>query len=124
MAPEKNGKTHTMQMPVQLKPALWGAVGGAAALAIVGFNWGGWVTGGTAETIAKQRASTAVVAALAPICLDNFQRGKDAQTQFVELKKINSWEQAAFITKGGWATIPGMATVDTAVARACADRGN
>jgi predicted type IV restriction endonuclease len=55
------------------------------------------------------------------ICVDNFQRGKDAQTQVVELKKINSWEQAAFITKGGWATIPGMATVDTAVARACAE---
>src|SRR6202007_1926475 len=88
-----------------VKPALWGAAGGAAALAIVGFNWGGWVTGGTAETIAKQRDSTAVWAALAPICVDNFQRGKDAQTQLVELKKVNSWEQASFVTKGGWATI-------------------
>jgi alpha/beta superfamily hydrolase len=110
-----------MQFPRELKPALWGAVGGAAALAIIGFSWGGWVTGGTAERLAKQRASTAVVAALAPICVDNFQRDKDAPAQLVELKKVSSWEQAAFVSKGGWATMPGTASVDTAMARACAE---
>jgi len=52
-----------------VKPALWGAAAGAIALAIVGFNWGGWVTGGTAETLAKNSAATAVVAALAPSVL-------------------------------------------------------
>ena len=43
------------------RSALWGAAAGAIALAIVGFSWGGWVTGGTAETLAKNRAATAVV---------------------------------------------------------------
>ena len=33
-----------MNVPSYLKPALTGAVIGAAALAIVGFSWGGWVT--------------------------------------------------------------------------------
>ena len=28
------------------RSVLWGAVAGAIALAIVGFSWGGWVTGG------------------------------------------------------------------------------
>ena len=37
-----------------VKPALWGAAAGAIALAIVGFNWGGWVTGGTAEFDRKE----------------------------------------------------------------------
>ena len=46
----------------------WGAVGGAIALAIVGFSYGGWVTGGTAQQMAQQRSDAAVVAALAPIC--------------------------------------------------------
>src|SRR6266446_131715 len=55
-----------MKIPVETKPALWGAAGGAVALAIVGFSWGGWVTGGGA---AKQ-AETAVSAALLPICAD------------------------------------------------------
>ena len=50
-----------------IKPVLMGAVGGAVALAIVGFSWGGWVTGGTAETMANKQAKSAMVAALAPM---------------------------------------------------------
>ena len=50
-----------MNAPSQLKPALWGAVGGAVALAIVGFTWGGWVTGGTARTLANVVGEDAVV---------------------------------------------------------------
>jgi hypothetical protein len=42
-------KEKAMQIPAEVKPACWGAVGGAVALAIVGFMWGGWVTGGKAE---------------------------------------------------------------------------
>ena len=38
-----------MQVPAQVKPAAWGAVGGAIAAMIIGFAWGGWVTGGTSE---------------------------------------------------------------------------
>ncbi len=56
-----------MKFPVETKPALWGIAGGAIAMAIVGFTWGGWVTGGTAETAATQRANAAVVVALAPV---------------------------------------------------------
>src|ERR1700747_2586345 len=37
----------------KIKPVLWGAVGGAILLATIGFNWGGWVTTGTAEAMAK-----------------------------------------------------------------------
>ena len=37
------------EMKAAVQPALWGAACGAIALAIVGFNWGGWVTGGRRE---------------------------------------------------------------------------
>ena len=41
-------KVKIMEIPKEtkaaVKPALWGAAAGAIALAIVGFNWGGWVT--------------------------------------------------------------------------------
>lgn len=110
-----------MEMPTQVTPAAWGAVGGAIALALVGFNYGGWVTAGSAEALASQRATKAVAAALAPICVENFNRSKDALTQLVELKKAKSWEQAAFITKGGWAAMPGTTTVDNAMATSCAE---
>jgi len=110
-----------MQIPAQTKPALWGAVGGAIALAVVGFSWGGWVTGGTAAQMAKQRAESAVVAALAPICVDKFRHAADAPANLVALKKVNSWQQGSFIENGGWATMPGATSPDSAVARACAE---
>jgi alpha/beta superfamily hydrolase len=110
-----------MEMPSQVTPAFWGANCGAWAVAIVGFSWGGWVTGSTAEALATQRSTQAVVAALAPICVENFNRGNDASAQLAELKKAKSWEQAAFITKGGWAAIPGAASVDRAMAISCAE---
>ena len=114
-------KVTTMKTPDELKPALWGAVAGAAVLSVIGFTWGGWVTGTTAESLAKQKASSAVVAALAPICADNFRRGNDAPAQLVELKKVSTWEQANFVEKGGWAKVPGSSSVDRETARACAE---
>lgn len=110
-----------MNIPIETKPALFGAAAGAVALAIVGFTWGGWVTGGTAETMAKQSASKAVVAALAPICADNFSRGADATSQLAELKKISSWQHAAFVEKGGWAKMPGSTSIGSGLATACAE---
>jgi hypothetical protein len=110
-----------MQVPPEVKPASWGAIGGAIAVAIIGFTWGGWVTGGTAETMAKERADAAVVKALTPICVDNFRETADAKAQQLELKNAPFWERASFVEKHGWATMPGSKSPHPGVARACAD---
>ena len=105
-----------------VKPALWGAAAGAVALTIVGFGWGGWVTGGTAETLAKNSAATAVVAALTPICVEKFRQSADVSANFAELKKETyAWDQGKFVEKGGWATMPGSTEPNSAVARTCAE---
>jgi hypothetical protein len=111
-----------MKFPIETKPVLWGIAGGAAALAIVGFSWGGWVTGTKAERAASERANTAVVAALAPFCVEKFQRAEGFQANLAELKKVDTWSRDAFIEKGGWAKMPGSIPPEqvTAVARACA----
>ena len=111
-----------MKIPVETKPALWGIAGGAVALAIVGFTWGGWVTGGKAEADATQRANTAVVVALAPVCVEKFQRTAEVSANLAALKKVDSWSQGAFVEKGGWATSPGKNSPEqvSAVAKACA----
>src|SRR5437899_12005234 len=101
--------------------AVRGAVAGAILVAIIGFSWGGWVTGGTAEAKAEQRASSAVVAALAPICVVQFKSAGDATAKQEELKKISSWDQRSFVEKAGWATMPGSTESNPEVARACAD---
>ena len=49
-----------MEFPSEVKPALWGAAGGAILLAIVGFTWGGWMTTSAANKLADQRADVAV----------------------------------------------------------------
>ena len=104
-----------------VRPALWGAVAGAIALAIVGFSWGGWVTGGAAETLARNSAATAVVAALTPICVEKFRQAAGASANLAEMKKATyASDQGRFIEKGGWATMPGSTEPDSAVARACA----
>jgi alpha/beta superfamily hydrolase len=91
-------------------------------MAIVGFSWGGWVTGGKAESVASQRANDAVVAALAPVCVERFQHGSDVSASLAELKKADSWSRGEFVEKGGWATVPGSISADrlSAVAKACA----
>jgi hypothetical protein len=107
------------------KPFLWGAAVGAIALAIVGFKWGGWVTGGTAETLAVGRADAAVVSALTPICVAQFQKGPDAAAKLAALKEVKSWEQSDYVGKSGWATMPGStAEPNRDVATACAEKLN
>jgi pimeloyl-ACP methyl ester carboxylesterase len=110
------------KLPVETTPFLWGAAAGAIALAIIGFSWGGWVTGSTAEQLASTRVDAAIVASLAPICVTQFQKGPEAMGRLAKLKEINSWEQGEFVSKGGWATMPGSSKEPNRdVASACAE---
>ncbi len=88
-----------MQVPASVKPALWGAVGGAVAAMIIGFSWGGWVTGGTAGQMQTTSAKNASVLALTPLCV---AKGELQQDQLVALKKESSWSRGDFVTKAGW----------------------
>ena len=109
------------QRMTTVKTLLLGAALGAVVLSIVGFNWGGWVTGGTAEKQATERADSAVAMALAPVCVDKFRQATDAAAQLTSLQKLSPYEQRGFVEKGGWATPTGGDKPNTSVARACAD---
>jgi hypothetical protein len=115
-----------MRMPEFLEGAsltrlLQGACFGAVATAIIGFNWGGWTLHSTAREMAVKDTSAALVAVLAPMCVDKFRTGADGTSNMTEFKKVSTWQQDSFIQKGGWATFPGMSGPDLAVARACAN---
>ncbi len=100
---------------------LQGMVIGAVASMVIGFSWGGWVTGGTANKLAADRADAAVVTVLTPICVAKFLQDGDAKANLVVLQKISSnWEQGQYLEKGGWATRPGATSSDYELARACA----
>src|SRR5205809_8147552 len=102
---------------------LQGIAIGAVASMVIGFSWGGWMTGGTANKMASERADTAVVAALTPICVEKFLQNSDAKANLAILQKISSsWEQGDYLQKGGWATRPGASSSDYQLARACAEK--
>lgn len=103
-----------------LKRLLQGAFIGFVATCVIGFNWGGWTLGSTAKQMAFNSATSAVVAVLAPMCVEKFQHANDANTKLVEFKGIGSWQQANFVEKGGWAMTTGTRSTDTAVAEGCA----
>jgi hypothetical protein len=92
---------------------------GAAALAIVGFTWGGWVTGGTAKEMAADQAKLEVVAALVPICIQ--QSGQDPQVveTLALLKDADSYKRGDMLMNAGWATMPGSSEPNRNVAKAC-----
>ena len=105
-----------------LKPTLWGAVAGAVAISVVGFSSMGWTLSSTAERMASDRAESAVVSVLAPICVEKFQQQANSAAKLIEFKKAASWDQRALIEKGGWATTPGTEKMNSAVASACVDK--
>ena len=111
-----------MKTPEWLKPGLNGAALGAVAVAIVGFTWGGWVTGGTAKTMAAESARLEVVAALVPICLEQSKRDPQMAETLAALKGASSYQRSDLLMKTGWATMPGSEDPDRFVARACMDR--
>ena len=111
-----------MQISQTLKQEIWGAVIGAAAITVVGFSSLGWRLSSTAEQMAADRAETAVVGVLTPICVEKFQLQANASAKLAELNKVSSWDRGSMIEKGGWATVPGSDTPNSAVARACAER--
>ena len=104
-----------------MKPGVWGAVIGSILTMIVGFNWGGWTTSSTANQAAIQRADDAVTTAFIPVCLAQEKVDAAKGKKLGELKAITtSYDQTDFVMKAGWATFPGKADPNRAVAEACA----
>jgi hypothetical protein len=104
----------------KIKLGSWSAIGGAILLAFVGFNWGGWVTGGAAAAMAKEIAAEAVNERLGSICVAQFNRDADKGQKLKEMKEKDSWDKGRYIEKQSWAIMPGEDKPDSRVADACA----
>jgi hypothetical protein len=116
-------KAKAMQVPAilqgeSLKRLLQGAAAGAVATIFVGFYWGGWSLGSTADKIAKERSELAVIAALAPVCADKFRALPDAEAKKVALSKVESWKRRDEFPKE-WVTLPGESYPSSALIDAC-----
>ncbi len=112
-----------MQVPSMLQGdsltrLLQGAAAGAVATIVVGFYWGGWSLGSTADKMAKERSELAVVAALAPGCVAQFRALPDAEAKQVALSKVDSWKRRDEFPKE-FVTLPGKSYPSSALVDAC-----
>ncbi|SEI10400.1 hypothetical protein SAMN05216228_102382 [Rhizobium tibeticum] len=102
-----------------LKPALTGAICGAIALAIVGFSWGGWVTGNRAKRSADVERTSAIAAALTPYCLERAKTDPASAQIMAELKAAGTYGRSDIVKKAGWATPLGSTEPNADLAQAC-----
>jgi hypothetical protein len=97
----------------------WSWVASIVVTMIIGFTWGGWVTGGTARSMAATIGEEAVVKRLAPMCVVQFKHDQRKDQKLKGLKEIGTYEKADFVKKQGWATMPGEPEPDAKVADEC-----
>lgn len=100
---------------------VWACIGAAAATMVVGFVWGGWVTGGTARDQATAAGNVARTELASSICVERFNAATDSEARLVELKAITGASaRRQFVEAGGWATMPGQTSPDRRGSEACA----
>ena len=100
----------------------WAMVGAAIVTATVGFGWGGWVTGSTADQMAAKAATSARAELAAGLCVERFAKAPDASAKLVTLKAADSWKRSQVLEDGGWVTLPGTDKPVADAAELCAAR--
>jgi hypothetical protein len=100
----------------------WTTAGAVVATMVVGFTWGGWVTGGTATERAEKAAGEAVAMLAAEICAHNFLQAGDAHVQLSALKEERSSQRRSILENGGWVTLAGAEKPVRGASALCADR--
>ena len=88
-----------MQLPEATKPALWGAIGGAIVVIVIGFVWGGWVTGAQATKMTAAGAESAIVQAFTPLCV---VRAEKQPEKIALLKEERRYQRDNFVVDAGW----------------------
>ncbi|MCT7376008.1 hypothetical protein [Chelativorans salis] len=101
---------------------LWSCVAAVVLTMIVGFTAGGWVTGGTAESMAAGAREEARESLVASICVNRFVAAPEAQQNLQALKDASSWQRDDLIDEGGWATLDLLEEQVSGAADLCADR--
>jgi hypothetical protein len=98
----------------------WCCVASVLATLVLGFTWGGWVTGSTVQRAAIVAAHDAVTTRLVPVCVAQFEQDPGRDAKLKKLRATDSWLQTDYVREQGWATMPGETGADARVAEACA----
>jgi hypothetical protein len=108
-----------MTAPQWLRPGVYGAVIGALSIRIIGFVWGGRVTGGTSNERALAMSRTEVVAAMVPVCLGKAGADPERNGKLDLIRTPSSYQRRDALMSTGWTTVPGTEAPDRDIAQAC-----
>lgn len=100
----------------------WSCAGVAVLTMVVGFSWGGWVTGGTAAEMAESQVEEARATLVATICVDRFMAAPEVRANLVALEEESSYSRDDFLSDAGWTTLAGAEEPVDGAAEICADR--
>lgn len=94
----------------------WAVVAAAILTIVVGFSWGGWVTGGGSQTMTND----ALTQRLSSICVGQYNQDPQKDQKLTVLQDTSSYQRDDYVIEQGWATMPGEAKPDSKVANECA----
>jgi hypothetical protein len=97
----------------------WSCLATMIVTMVIGFTWGGWVTGGTALKMAEVVGEDAVAKRLAPMCVARFNEDPKKVAKLKEFRAVSTWEQTDYVKKQGWATMRGEQEPGSRVAEEC-----
>src|SRR3546814_11459994 len=79
---------------------LWSCVVCIGLTMLLGFTWGGWVTGETAKEMTESAAEDARAELAAAVCVDRFLKASGVGARLASLKEIDSWNRSSWIGRG------------------------
>ena len=100
----------------------WSCAGCVIATMVVGFTWGGWVTGGSAQERADEAAEQAVAELAADICFKRYLASPDVRVNLTALNEESSYRRSGVLEDGGWVTLADREDPIDGAAGLCAKR--
>jgi hypothetical protein len=94
---------------------LQGIACGAVAAMVIGFMWGGWVTGGTAKAMSVHAENEGKMSVLVPICVAQFTAVDGAVSKF---KAASDYAKDSVV--GEYVKSVAMTNMNYSFAKACA----
>jgi hypothetical protein len=105
--------------PEWFKPGVCGAVIGTLSISIIGFPWGGWVSGGTSNERALAVSRAEAFAEMVPFCLEQAGADPEGATKLDPIRAASTYQRRDALMAAGWATVRGAEAPDRDTAQAC-----
>jgi hypothetical protein len=96
-----------------------GLVVGCILTLLIGFNFGGWVTGSKSLALIEDASVARVTAALLPRCVSRAKKDPAFDEKLGKIKTAAAYKQVQLISAENWAELPGTNAVNRSLATAC-----